>query len=90
MSSYLIYKIQTVMSLIKQSVKNGVVNNALIYGHNGVGKSNLGLALFDIIGHLTDSNTNESEYYIYLNALSKAETAKFKYEFLIDSKCGCL
>lgn len=69
----------------KTSVKDGIVNNALIYGHNGVGKSNLGLALFDIIGHLTDSNTNESEYYIYLNALSKAETAKFKYEFLIDS-----
>jgi DNA replication protein DnaC len=38
----------------KSCVKNGIVNNALIYGHNGVGKSNLGFAIFDIIGHLTD------------------------------------
>ena len=33
-----------------------LADNALIYGHNGVGKSNLGLAIFDIIGHLTDKN----------------------------------
>lgn len=69
----------------KASVKNGIVNNALVYGHNGVGKSNLGLALFDIIGHLTDTQTNESEYSIYLNALSSSLTASFKYEFLFDS-----
>jgi len=69
----------------KESVKNGTVNNALVYGHNGVGKSNLGLAIFDIIGHLTDKMTNESEYSIYLNALNNSETAKFHFEFLFDS-----
>ena len=35
-------------------VKNGIVNKAIIYGKNGIGKSSLGIALFDIIGHLTD------------------------------------
>lgn len=70
----------------KESIKNGVVNNALIYGHNGVGKSNLGIALFDIIGHLTDKNTNDSEYSFYLNAFNESKTAKFHYEFLINSK----
>ncbi len=69
----------------KESVKNGVVNNALVYGHNGVGKSNLGLAIFDIIGHLTDNETNESQYSFYLNALNDSNTADFHYQFLIDS-----
>lgn len=66
-----------------ESIKDGVVNNALIYGHNGVGKSNLGLALFDIVGHLTDKNINEAEYkpHTYLNALNSTKTANFQYEF---------
>ncbi len=67
------------------AIKNGIVNNALVYGHNGMGKSNLGLAIFDIIAHLTDTNVNESEYSIYLNALNDSEYAKFRYEFLLDS-----
>jgi AAA15 family ATPase/GTPase len=69
----------------KDSIKNDIVNNALIYGHNGVGKSNLALAIFDIIEHLTDKNKNESSYENYLNAFSKSKIAEFNYEFLIDS-----
>lgn len=69
----------------KKSIRKGNVNNALVYGHNGVGKSNLGIAIFDIIGHLTDKNVNESEYSFYLNALNDSKTAKFHYEFLINS-----
>lgn len=30
-------------------VYNGIVNKAIIYGKNGIGKSMLGFALFDII-----------------------------------------
>ncbi|KAF2079122.1 AAA family ATPase [Flavobacterium sharifuzzamanii] len=68
-----------------ECVKNGIVNNALIYGHNGVGKSNLAFAIFDIIEHLTDRETNNTEYSVYLNAYNKSETAHFYYEFLINS-----
>lgn len=68
-----------------ECIKNGLINNSLVYGHNGVGKSNLGLAIFDIIEHLTDQNKNESEYQIYLNAYNKSKYAVFHYEFLIDS-----
>lgn len=68
----------------KKSIKNGIVNNALVYGHNGVGKSNLGLALFDIVGHLTDKHIYKYNYISYLNAYNKAETASFHYEFLFD------
>ena len=31
-----------------ECIKNGIVNNAMIYGYNGSGKSNLGWAIFDI------------------------------------------
>ena len=70
----------------KESIQNGVVNNALIYGHNGVGKSNLGFAIFDIIGHLLDDESvNKSQYSIYTNALNNSNLASFKYEFVFDS-----
>lgn len=70
----------------KSSIKNGIVNNAIIYGHNGVGKSNLALAIFDIIEHLTDKQRNEGVYKNYLNAYCKSDTAYFYYELLINSK----
>ncbi|MCZ8366884.1 ATP/GTP-binding protein [Flavobacterium sp.] len=68
-----------------ECIKNGIVNNALVYGHNGVGKSNLALAIFDIIENLTDRNKNDTEYSAYLNAYNSSDTADFHYEFLINS-----
>lgn len=70
----------------KDCIKNGVVNNALVYGYNGSGKSNLGLAIFDIISILTDYQDNDSRYSFYLNAYNQKGFASFKYEFLINSK----
>lgn len=70
----------------KNSIKNGIANNAIIYGHNGVGKSNLALAIFDIIEHLTDKFRNESAYDNYLNAYNKSGVAEFYYEFLINTR----
>ncbi len=70
----------------KNSIKDGVVNNAIIYGQNGVGKSNLAFAIFDIIEHLTDKQRNEDMYKNYLNAHLDEEYAQFYYEFLINSK----
>jgi AAA15 family ATPase/GTPase len=69
----------------KECVKNGIVNNGLVYGPNGVGKSNLGLAIFDLVGHLTDKESNESYYSFFLNATSSFPTASFSYEFSFDS-----
>ena len=70
----------------KSSIKNGIINNAIIYGQNGVGKSNLAFAIFDIIQHLTDNERNEKNYRNYLNAFSKEDLAHFYYEFIINSK----
>lgn len=65
-------------------VKNGIVNGSLIYGHNGCGKSNLCLAVFDIIGHLTDKHRDMVRYNNYLNAHSNEKYASFSYEFYFD------
>lgn len=65
----------------KECVKNGVVNKALIYGPNGIGKSNLGFAIFDLISHMTDKENGSQFYNNYLNANNKSGIAEFSYEF---------
>ena len=66
-------------------VKNGIVNKAIIYGRNGIGKSCLGLALFDIISHLTDKKRLREKYVSdYRNLDSDAPAACFSYLFCFD------
>lgn len=66
-----------------ECVRDGVVRAAVIHGKNGVGKSNLGLAIFDIFGHLTDYKVDEMLYRTYLNADLPDEEgmAEFEYTF---------
>ena len=66
-----------------ECVRDGIVKNAMIYGYNGSGKSNLGWAIFDIIEHLTDKTRLEIPYKHYTNAETNSDFAKFEYEFLI-------
>jgi len=69
----------------KTIVKEGLVNKAIIYGKNGVGKSSLGIAIFDIILHLTDKERIPYPYLLnYLNLESNLSCAKFKYVFQFD------
>lgn len=68
-----------------ECIKNDIVNNAIIYGFNGSGKSNLGWAIFDIVEHLTDNKKQEFPYKHYINAYNGSETASFEYEFLLGS-----
>ena len=63
------------------AIKNGIVNKAIIYGYNGSGKSNLGLAIFDIVTHLTDKERINDLYENYINALCCEEIAEFEYLF---------
>lgn len=65
-------------------VENGCVTKGIIYGINGSGKSNLGLAIFDIITHLTDKQKLLSSYDFYLNMDSEKDFAKFEYTFCFD------
>lgn len=68
----------------QECIKNGVVNNTIIYGYNGIGKSNLGWAIFDLLEHLTDKRRPERFYKNYLNGDSNIPFARFEYEFLIN------
>ena len=63
---------------------NGCVTKAVVLGINGSGKSNLGLALFDIIFHLTDKEKLFIKYAPYLHMDSKVKIAEFEYEFAFD------
>lgn len=68
----------------KNLVVNGIVNKGIIYGKNGIGKSNLGIALFDIVLHLTDKERMNPIYLTeYLNLDSEKPYAEFKYIFML-------
>ena len=71
----------------KDCVKNGIVKTGLIYGPNSIGKSNLGKAIFDIVGTLTDKEKVLEFYKTYQNAFKPNEPVEFCYEFCFgDSK----
>lgn len=69
----------------KHLIKDNVINKAVIYGVNGSGKSNLGLAIFDITFLLAEEINSSAlpfeQYYVYLNAESIKDVATFTYEF---------
>ena len=63
-------------------VKNNILTTAVIYGDNASGKSNLGLAIMDIITHLTDNEKNINDYKKhFLNLETTPEYAEFDYTF---------
>ena len=71
----------------KEMIKDGVINKSIIYGNNASGKTNLGLAIFDLTFHLIDKSKNmDSKINTnYLNLNSKLGYAEFYYEFKFDN-----
>lgn len=68
-----------------ECVENGVISKGAIYGINGIGKSNFGLAIFDIVNHLTDKVKELNRYAPFVNLNSKKPFATFEYEFCFDN-----
>ncbi|NLV22046.1 MAG: ATP-binding protein [Syntrophomonadaceae bacterium] len=66
-------------------ITSGLLGKIIIYGKNSVGKSNLGLALFDIVSHLTTNNVGPGLYDYYLNVNNKSGYAEFHYVFAFDN-----
>ncbi|NLH92483.1 MAG: AAA family ATPase [Atopobium sp.] len=66
-------------------IKNGIITKAMVYGNNGSGKSNLGFAMFDIVGTLTDKNffAPSADNYICRDSIRKF--AEFNYSFQFGS-----
>ena len=64
-------------------VRDGLLNKVILLGKNGTGKSNLGLAIFDIVGTLTENvlHFKQTDQASYLNGYSDKKFAVFEYEF---------
>lgn len=62
-------------------IKSGIVTKGIVYGPNAAGKTNLGLAVLDIVTHLTDAMVLQRQYTIYANLDSKKNEVKFSYDF---------
>ena len=77
-------------SFNQELVGGGLVRHTLIYGKNGIGKSSLGLALFDIISHLTDKKPFDESYFSTYHNLDRNDTAVcFKYVFVFSEEEVC-
>lgn len=63
------------------AIKNGVVKNGIIYGPNGTGKSNFGLAIFDIANHLSHKWKKPDYYLNYACAINHKLPVEFEYTF---------
>lgn len=68
-------------SFNRECVLDGLLKTIIVYGKNAVGKTNLGLALFDIVTHLVDRNVSPNLYDYYLNNQGKYQYATFRYVF---------
>jgi len=64
-----------------ECVRDGFAHKALIYGYNGAGKSNLGLAIMDIIINLTDKEKAPLFAGSYRNAETENHIVEFRYRF---------
>ena len=65
-------------------IEGSCITKGIIYGINGCGKSNLGLAIFDVITHLTDKQKLLQSYDFYLNMSGRKSFAEFEYTFIFD------
>lgn len=67
------------------------MGKTVVYGKNSIGKTNLGLAIFDIVSHLSSNNVSPGLYDYYLNANFPREffcvgIAEFHYVFSFDDE----
>ena len=68
-------------SFNQEAVKDGVIKNGIIYGPNGGGKSNLSLAIFDIILHTTQKMKNPHQLDTVVNVFCPKDLVSFEYSF---------
>ncbi len=78
-----------------EAVQNGIVKTGLIYGANGCGKSNLGLAIMDIRNHISDEKIPQDylNKYTYSNADTDSGLVEFTYifqsgEYIVEYRYG--
>ncbi len=65
----------------QEVISEGCITKGILFGINGSGKSNLGLAICDVVCHLTDNHTLPKIYHPYFNMESGKSIVKFEYIF---------
>lgn len=72
-----------------ECISNNLLGKTIVYGKNSVGKTNLGLAIFDIVTHLTTNNVDLDLYENYMCSIEfykfMSEGIRFHYIFLFES-----
>jgi len=66
-------------------INQGLLSKIIVFGENASGKSNLGYALFDIVGVLTDNRIVTQQLNNLYNADSSSKIMEFSYEFQFDN-----
>ena len=68
------------------AIKNKIIKNGIIYGPNGSGKSNFGLAIFDIVNHLSQKWKKPDYYTNFVFAGKQKSTVDFEYVFNFNNQ----
>ena len=68
------------------AIKNEIIKNGIVYGQNGCGKTNLGLAIFDIVNHLTQKFKRPDYYENYVYAGAADRLVDFEYLFALGGQ----
>ena len=68
------------------AIKNKTIKNGIIYGPNGSGKSNFGLAIFDIVNHLSQKWKKPDYYMNFVFAGKQKSTVDFEYVFNFNNQ----
>lgn len=68
------------------AIKNKIIKNGIIYGPNGSGKSNFGLAIFDIVNHLSQKWKKTDYYTNFVFAGKQKSTVDFEYVFNFNNQ----
>lgn len=70
----------------QEAICNGIIKDSVIIGYNASGKTNLGLAIMDIINHLTDKREiRETSNIFYSNLYNQDDVVFFAYKFKFDT-----
>ena len=63
------------------AIKDGIIKNGIIYGPNGSGKTNFGLAIFDIVNHLSQKWKKVNYYDNFVYVGNPQSPVEFNYLF---------
>lgn len=69
----------------KKEKKNDIIKNGIIYGPNGCGKTNFGLAIFDIENHLSQKWKKPDYYKNFVYAGNEESPVVFEYTFRLGN-----